>query len=68
MQYECKRNETLDLICWNHYGSERYTVMVLEANSHLATVDVHLPAGLVIELPAITPSPTPVTESVQLWS
>lgn len=68
MQYECKRNETLDLICWQHYGSEQHIVMVLNANPHLAKADTHLPAGLVIELPAITPSPTPVTESVQLWS
>lgn len=68
VQYRCKDGETLDWICWRHYGRQGGAVeAVLEENRVLKLADQgpHLPAGLVITLPDL-----PVVDDadvVRLW-
>jgi phage tail protein X len=67
MQYRCKQGDVLDAICATHYGTEHGTTeLVLRANPGLSARDVHLPTGLLIELPEIV-APAPVTQTVKLW-
>lgn len=68
MQYQCKQGDVLDEICAQHYGTEHGTTeMVLAANTGLAAHGVHLPVGLVIELPDLQQNPAPVVQQVTLW-
>lgn len=65
--YRCREGDILDWICWKHYGRTRGAVeAVLEANSGLAEYDPHLPAGLKITLPDLSPAED--KEVVRLWS
>ena len=67
-QYTTKQGDTVDYICWKHYGSERggTTEAVLEANMGLAARGAVLPAGIRIKLPAIT-LPVATEKSIELW-
>ena len=65
--YQTREGDTLDWICWRHYGRQSGAVeAVLEANRRLADLGPVLPAGLVITLPDL-PAPT-ATRAVALWS
>lgn len=66
-EYRCKQGDVLDLICFEHYGSEDYTEAVLEANHGLANY-TELPFGRVIILPVFASKPTiEAHEQEQLW-
>lgn len=64
--YTTKQGDTLDWICWKHYGRQSGAVeAVLEANPGLAGAGTVLAAGKVIVLPDL-PSPG-VRDTVKLW-
>jgi len=66
MNYRTKDGDTLDLICWRHYGQQSGAVeQVLEANPKLAEKGSILSAGIIITLPELT-SPA-VEEEISLW-
>jgi phage tail protein X len=53
-QYLTREGDMLDRICWKFYGRQSGAVeAVMEANPHLADRGPLLPAGIVIELPAL---------------
>ena len=67
MKYRTKENETLDLICHNHYNQTNGTVeKVLAVNPDLADYPAKLPAGLIIHLPNQITT-TPIKPSIKLW-
>ncbi|CAB3758489.1 tail protein [Burkholderia sp. MSh2] len=46
------QGDTVDALCWRHYGRTDGTVeAVLEANTRLASLGVVLPAGTPVHLP-----------------
>ncbi|CAJ5964591.1 Phage-related tail protein [Burkholderia pseudomallei] len=52
MKVAALQGETLDALCWRHYGSTAGTVeAVLDANPGLAELGVVLPMGTVVEMP-----------------
>lgn len=60
------QGDTLDLICWRHYGRTAGVVeQVLEANPGLARLGPILPHGTLVQLPEIAPQPQ--RQTVQLW-
>ncbi|KLU15536.1 MULTISPECIES: tail protein X [Xenorhabdus] len=66
MQIRTQQYDTVDALCWRHYGrTHGVTEQVLEANPGLADVGVILPHGMALELPDIAPAP--VTPMIQLW-
>ncbi len=66
-QVRSKQGDTVDLICWQHYGKTAVvTEAVLTANPGLASLPVVLPAGVLINLPEIGRSST--QEVVNLWT
>lgn len=66
--YTSRYGDTVDYICWRHYGTERNgtTEAVLEANIGLAELGAVLPAGVRITLPAIT-LPAKTSTLIELW-
>lgn len=66
MRVRAQQGETLDLICWRHYGrTAGVTERVLEANRDLAALGPIIPSGRIVELPALPTAATAAT--VQLW-
>ena len=67
-KYLTRYGDTVDYICWRHYGSERggTTEAVLAANIGLAAHGPVLPAGLTIVLPAYNDTKQ-VEKLVELW-
>ncbi|MDD4556516.1 MAG: tail protein X [Alphaproteobacteria bacterium] len=66
MIYISKDGETLDFICWLHYGRTAGVVeKVLKANRHLAEVGAVLSAGIRITLPTIDESKS--NKKIKLW-
>lgn len=62
-----KPMETVDQVCRRVYGDESgYVEAVLAANPGLAALPRRLPAGTVIQLPAL-PKPTATDTVVKLW-
>lgn len=60
------QGDTLDLICWRHYGRTAGVVeQVLEANPGLARLGPILPHGTLVQLPEIATQPQ--RQTVQLW-
>ena len=59
-----RQGDTLDLICWRHYGDTRDVASVLAANPTLCR-RAQLAAGERVVLPA--PAPPPQRPQVQLW-
>lgn len=60
------QGDTLDALCFRHYGcTEGVVERGLAANPGLADFGVILPYGTAIELPAINTAPQ--RESVNLW-
>lgn len=66
MIYISKDGETLDFICWLHYGRTAGIVeKVLTANRHLAEADAVLSAGIKITLPKIDEQKS--NQKIKLW-
>ncbi|WP_257296975.1 tail protein X [Endozoicomonas sp. YOMI1] len=65
MQYRTREGDMLDHICLNYYQRLDVVPQVLAANPRLAEHGAVLPAGLVINLPAIE-TPKAKTET-RLW-
>ena len=65
MTYTTKDGETLDYICWKHYGKTNVVEQVLRANRNLAQQDAVLPAGIEITLPPI--SEPELSKKIKLW-
>lgn len=64
--YRVNQGETLDYICFKHYGSASgFVEKVLAANYRLADHMLALPAGLEIVLPEIKDEPTETL--ISLW-
>lgn len=54
MKVMTQQGDTVDALCWRHYGRTDGTVeAVLEANNGLADYGPVLPLGLSVELPEI---------------
>ncbi|MEQ1965800.1 tail protein X [Xenorhabdus nematophila] len=65
MQIRAFQGDTVDLLCWRHYGRTQGIVeQVLEANPDLC-LSTQLAAGQWVELPDITPPPN--QDIIQLW-
>ena len=64
--YTTLDGDTLDLICWNHYGSTDAVLSVLAVNPLLANAPAVLTQGVKITLPDWT-APTAETKAVVLW-
>ncbi|KFB99466.1 phage tail completion protein [Trabulsiella guamensis ATCC 49490] len=65
MKVKALQGDTVDLLCWRHYGTTQgVTEQVLSANPGLSLY-VFLSAGQEVELPEVT-APTQ-QEMVQLW-
>lgn len=66
MQVIAQQGDTLDALCYRHYGRTGGVVeSVLAANLGLAERGEILPHGTVVILPAVDAAP--VSETVQLW-
>jgi len=66
MKVRAQQNDTVDEICWRHYGrTQGMTEQVLQANPGLAELGPFLPHGLEVELPDVTMAAT--VQAVQLW-
>ncbi|TYL43709.1 tail protein X [Dickeya sp. ws52] len=66
MQVRAQQHDTVDALCWRHYGrTAGLTEQVLAVNPGLADIGPILPHGLLVELPDVEPSAT--TETLQLW-
>ncbi|WP_028217428.1 tail protein X [Paraburkholderia oxyphila] len=54
MKVTAQQGDTVDLLCWRHYGRTDGTVeAVLEANAGLADLGPVLPIGTVLDLPEL---------------
>jgi len=54
MRVIAQQGDTVDALCWRHYGRTDGTVeAVLEANAGLADYGPVLPHGLAVELPEL---------------
>lgn len=61
------QNDTIDSICWRHYGRSAGVVeLVLEANPQAIDTGVILPVGTEVILPDID-SPQKTKQPIQLW-
>ncbi|MDD2059051.1 tail protein X [Pseudomonas sp. GD03860] len=66
-QLRTRQNETVDAVCWRHYGRTAGVVeAVLEANPGLAGHGPVLPIGLLINMPE-QQTAAPDRQMVQLW-
>ena len=62
--YRCQEGDTLDRICWLHYGRESAVPRVIEANPGISDLGPYLPAGTLVTLPDLADPPR---QTVQLW-
>ena len=66
MNYQTVDGDTIDIICWRHYGRTSGAVeIVLNANRHLAEYGAVLPAGVRIYLPPIEEPKS--NQKIKLW-
>lgn len=66
-EYRAQAGETLDYICWKHYGTEQGTTeAVLAANHGLCHLPVQLPLGTLILLPDLAIVQA-TTDYVRIW-
>lgn len=66
--YKTSQGDTLDYICWKHYGQQSGAVeAVLLANPGLADLGPVLPINTKITLPVLT-QPARVAQPIRLWS
>lgn len=62
-----QQGDTVDVLCWRHYGRTRGLVeLVLEMNAGLADHGPVLPHGLAVEMPE-PPATKPTAPLLQLW-
>lgn len=67
MQVKSVQGDTVDLVCWRHYGRTAGVLeQVLEANRGLADLGPVLPMGTMITLPQ-QPAQAGSQRIVQLW-
>lgn len=64
IRYRTSNGDTLDLICYQHYGCEGAITDVLNANQNIAEHGPILPSGIEIILPVVSAK---VEETVSLW-
>lgn len=65
MYVQAQQNDTIDLLCWRHYGrTAGVTEAVLDANKGMC-MTAELRAGQCVYLPEIQPQAR--RETVQLW-
>ena len=66
MKVRAYQGDTVDALCWRHYGrTQGVTEQVLQANPGLAEDGPFLPHGLQVELQDIATTST--VQTVQLW-
>ena len=66
-QLRTQQNDTVDALCWRHYGRTAGVVeAVLDANPGLADRGAVLQAGVLVNLPEIQTS-APERQMVNLW-
>lgn len=66
-QLRSVQGDTVDAICWRHYGRTAGLVeLVLDANPGLADLGTVLPNGTLVNLPA-APVQTQQRQMVNLW-
>ncbi|MCO7538214.1 tail protein X [Pseudomonas asiatica] len=66
-QHRTQQNDTVDALCWRHYGRTAGVVeAVLDANPGLASQGPVLPGGLLITLPELQTA-APERQTVSLW-
>ena len=66
MRVTASQGDTLDALCYRHYGrTEGVVEAVLAANPGLAELGAVLPHGTAVELPDVQTAP--VAETVNLW-
>lgn len=66
-QKRTQQNDTVDALCWRHYGRTAGVVeAVLDANPGLADHGPILPAGLLVTLPE-QQTAAPEQQMVSLW-
>ncbi|NWA44239.1 tail protein X [Pseudomonas reactans] len=66
MKVIAQQGDTLDALCYRHYGrTEGVVELVLAANFGLAELGDILPHGTAVELPDLDTAAT--SETVQLW-
>ena len=66
--YITRYGDTVDYICWRHYGVDRQGLpeLVLAANIGLAERGPVFPAGIPVTLPAVT-TPEETEKVIELW-
>lgn len=65
-QIRSNQGETVDALCWRHYGRTRGVVeAVLQANPGLARLGLVLPIGTLVTMPD-APAPAP-KQTINLW-
>ncbi len=66
-QKRTQQNDTVDALCWRHYGRTAGVVeAVLDANPGLAEKGPVLPSGLLVTLPELQAA-APESQMVNLW-
>ncbi|WP_444885962.1 tail protein X [Microbulbifer sp. PSTR4-B] len=65
-KYRTRDGDTLDQICRVRYGRESAVPELLEANPKLAEQPARLPAGVLIDLPALSANEV-ATPLINLW-
>ncbi|MEK2611129.1 tail protein X [Pseudomonas shirazensis] len=66
-QKRTEQNDTVDALCWRHYGRTAGVVeAVLDANPGLADRGPTLPSGLLVTLPELQAT-APERQMVNLW-
>lgn len=66
-EYITRDGDSLDAICYQHYGQEHGTTeVVLEHNQGVCSYGALLPAGITLMLPELNKT-TPEIEQVSLW-
>jgi phage tail protein X len=66
MKVQSLQGDTVDALCWRHYGHTSAVVeQVYAANPGLAELGTELPHGHTVELPEF--AQTAVRETVSLW-
>ncbi|WP_406819225.1 tail protein X [Pseudomonas sp. KnCO4] len=67
VQLRTQQNDTVDALCWRHYGRTAGVVeAVLDANPGLADRGAVLQGGVLVNLPEIQTS-APERQMVNLW-
>lgn len=66
--YMTKDGDTLDAIAWRAYGNEAAVHALIKANPMSSRLPEKLTAGIVLNLPDITPAPACDVKTVRLWA